>query len=130
MKTIKTSLEQDYILIEFMSDLTQDALDAFRVDLADAQVMIQKKYEQDHKPVRILLDVSHFTGEYASEALDALVEFAKANVSYVIKTASFGGTDKVKMAGEAAIALSGRDNIRMFESKVDALLWLLSDLTN
>lgn len=125
MKTIKTTLEQEYILIEFVADLTHDALEVFKVELADAKVLIQKKYEQDHRPVKILLDVSHFTGEYAPEALDALVDFAKTNAPYVEKTASFGGSDKAKMAGEAAIALSGRDNIRMFESKVDAVLWLV-----
>jgi hypothetical protein len=125
MKTIKTTLEKEYILIEFIADLTQGTLDAFKVELADAKLLIQKKYEQDHEPVKILLDVSHFTGEYASEALDMLALFAKENALYVKKTASFGGSDKIKMAGGATIALSGRDNICMFDSKIDAVLWLV-----
>ncbi len=126
-QTISTSIEpQGYILIQFRGDLTKDTVSVFKQELTEGSEFIKKQHHEQGKPVKILLDTTHFTGNYELEALGALVSFAKANKPFVEKTATFGGTDKVRMAGEAAIALSGRDNIHMFENKVDALMWLLS----
>lgn len=126
-KTITVTIEpQDYIMIQFNGDLAKETVDVFKQELADASVLIQKQHHEHGKPVRILLDTTGFTGNYELEALGALVAFAKTNKPFVLKTATFGGSDKVRMAGEAAIALSGRDNIHMFQNKVDAVIWLLS----
>ena len=75
--------------------------------------------------MKILLDLTEFTGQYTATTLQMLTEFAKGNTPYVEKTASFGGYDSVKAAGEAAAALAGRDNIKLFDSKEEAMSWLL-----
>ncbi len=127
-QTITVTTEpQGYILIALNGDLVQGTVEVFKKELADASAFIQQQHHEQGKSVRILLDTTFFTGNYALEALGALVKFAKDNKPFVLKTASFGGSDKVRMAGEAAIALSGRDNIHMFQNKVDAVIWLLSD---
>ncbi len=126
--TITTTIDpQGYLLITFNGDLTTDTVDTFKKDLADASLIIQKQFEENHRQVKILLDVTHFTGNYATDALAALVAFAQENKPFVEKTASFGGTYKVHLAGEAAIALSGRTNIHMFDDKIDAVMWLLGE---
>lgn len=126
-QTITLTVDPEgYIVIQFNGDLVKDTVELFKKELADASEFIQKQHHEQGKSVRILLDTTHFTGNYELEALGALVAFAKTNKPFVLKTASFGGSDKVRMAGEAAIALSGRDNIHMFQNKVDAVMWLLS----
>ncbi|MEN9605064.1 MAG: hypothetical protein RJB39_749 [Candidatus Parcubacteria bacterium] len=125
-QTINTTVEpQGYIMIVFNGDLVEGSVEVFKKELSEASVLIQKEHHEHGKKVRILLDTTNFTGNYALAALAALVEFAKFNKAFVEKTASFGGSEKVHMAGEAAIALSGRDNIHMFKNKVDAVMWLL-----
>lgn len=117
---------EGYIIIQFNGDLVKETVDVFKQELADASKFIEQQHHAKGGPVRILLDTTHFTGNYELEALGALVTFAKANKPFVLKTATFGGSDKVRMAGEAAIALSGRTNIHMFKDKVEAVMWLLS----
>jgi hypothetical protein len=72
----------------------------------------------------VILDIERFSGNYSLDALNALVSFARQNTPYVDRTASFGGSDKVKMAGEVAIALSMRDNIKICNTKEEALTWV------
>lgn len=121
-----TTEPQGYILLKFNGDLVQGTVEVFKKELSDASAFIQQQHHEQGGPVRILLDTTSFTGNYALDALGALVTFAKENKPFVLKTAAFGGSDKVRMAGEAAIALSGRDNIHIFKDRVDAVMWLLS----
>lgn len=108
----------------FTGDLTHDVMDEYKKEL-DKGIKIIEEYFQAHtRKVRVILDIQNFTGNYSLDALTALVSFAKKNTPYVDRTASFGGSDKVKMAGEVAIALSMRDNIKIFDTKEEAMTWL------
>ena len=126
--TLTATLEpyQKYITLKFNGDISADKLEGFKKDLEYAEKLITENYKEKHQKLHILLDMANFSGTYNVESLNALVEFAKQNKPYVEKTASFGGSIKVKMAGEIAIALSDRDNIKMFNTKIDAIEWLLS----
>jgi hypothetical protein len=84
----------------------------------------EELYHAHNKPLHVLLDMTNFTGNYCLEALSLFTGFAKTNKSFIERTASFGGSDKVKMAGEIVITLSGRDNIKIFNTKEEALNWL------
>ncbi len=108
----------------FNGDLTHDVIDEYKKELNEGIKIIEEYYKAHTRKVRIILDMRHFTGNYSLDALTALVSFAKQNTPYVDRAASFGGSDKVKMAGEAAIALSGRDNVKIFDLKEEAMTWL------
>ena len=108
----------------FTSDLTHDVMDEYKKELDKGVKLIEEYYQAHTRKVRVILDIQNFTGNYSLDALTALVSFAKKNTPYVDRTASFGGSDKVKMAGEVAIALSMRDNIRIFDTKEEAMTWI------
>ena len=116
--------DQSYITLKFGGDLTEKELPDFKAGLQGASELINSSYKKSLKKLRILLDMTDFSGIYSINALNILVEFAVHNKLFVEKTASFGGSDKIKMAGEAAIALSGRHNIEIFNTKEEALKWL------
>lgn len=108
----------------FTGDITHDVMEEYKKELDKGAELIEQYYQAHTRKVRVILDIQHFTGNYSLEALNALVGFAKKNTPYVDRTASFGGSDKVKMAGEVAIALSMRDNIKIFDTKEEAMTWL------
>lgn len=108
----------------FTGDITHDVVDEYKKELEKGVKLIDEYYQAHTRKVRVILDIRNFTGNYSLDALNALVSFAKRNTPYVDRTASFGGSDKVKMAGEVAIALSMRDNIKIFDTKEEAMTWL------
>ena len=120
----KVISDKSYILLKFKGDLVSDKVEAFKEDLLAASETIQKYFKDSGKKIHILLDIVDFTGNYSLDALTSLVSFAKNNKLFVEKTATFGGSDKVKMAGKIAITLSNRDNIKMFDTKDEAEAWL------
>lgn len=119
------SPDNTYITLKFSGDLVKQMVEGFREDILVASKVITNKFKADEKKVRTLVDMTEFTGNYSLDALTALVEFAKNNKLFIEKTVAFGGSDKVKIAGEVAITLSGRDNIKLFDSKDEAVAWLL-----
>lgn len=127
-RSLETTIEPEgkYIILKFNGDLVESVAESFKEDLAVATEVITKKFKEEGKKVLVLLDVSGFTGNYSLDALTALIEFAKNDKLFVEKTASFGGSDKVKIAGEIAITLSNRHNIEIFNTKEEAVTWLLS----
>lgn len=116
--------KESYLTIKFVGDLTTDRLEDLKTELQVATASILATFNETQKKIHILLDMSEFSGNYSLDALTSIVEFAKGNVPYVEKTACFGGSDKVNMAGEIAIVLSHRDNIKICHTKEEALQWL------
>jgi len=112
------------VTMTFSGDITHDVIDEYKQELEKGIALIQEYYQAHTRKVRVILDIEHFTGNYNLDALNALVSFAKRNTPFVDRTASFGGSDKVKMAGEVAIALSMRDNIKIFNTKEEAVKWV------
>ena len=124
--TLTTTVEPDglCVTLKFSGDLTEDKGELFKSDLLEAGKLIADSFRAKQHKIKVLLDMTDFSGNYSATNLTALAQFAKQNEPFVIKTASFGGTEKVKIAGEIAIALSARDNIKIFDKKADALEWL------
>lgn len=127
-QSLKTTIHADegYILMKFSGDLSEDTVEDFKKGLAEASSIIVDCYHKENKKVHILLDMNDFTGKYSVASLTALTDFAKKNKPFVDKTASFGGSDTVKMAGEIVITLSGRDNIKIFDTQEEAKGWILT----
>lgn len=108
----------------FIGDITHDVVEEYKAELEKGAGLIREYYQAHTRKVRVILDIERFSGNYSLDALNALVSFARQNTPYVDRTASFGGSDKVKMAGEVAIALSMRDNIKICNTKEEALTWV------
>ncbi len=129
-KIMSTTVDSQagYMLLQFNGDPVHDAIDQFKKDIDHSSKMIEEESKKSGQKIRILLDMTNFSGNYALDALSALVSFAKHNEPFVERTASFGGSDKVTMAGEVAIALSGRKNIKLFDTRHDAVAWLMDNM--
>lgn len=115
------------VLISLFGALSKDVVPALSatVSVAKAQIKSAAAGSPDGQ-VRILLDMSAFSGEYDAAALEVMSEFAKTNAPYVAKTAVFGGPETGDMAAEVAAALAGRENIKTFATKAEAEAWLES----
>jgi len=48
----------------------------------------------------------------------------KENQPYIEKTATFGANFVIKLLEETIITMAGRDNIKVFKNKEDAMKWL------
>jgi hypothetical protein len=114
-----------YIHIKFIGDLVTERYEDFKKGLMEASDIIEKTANEGHGKVKIMLDLTEFSGNYSLSSLNLLVDFAKSNVPYVERTASFGGSDKVNMAGEIAVVLSGRDNIKVCKTKEEAISFII-----
>ena len=110
--------------MKFSGALLENDSPAFRDDLALAAKKMRELFGAGKQKLRVLIDVTDFSGKYSAETLQMLADFAKNNATIVEKTASFGGTDKVKAAGEAAANLAGRENISIFDTREQALAFL------
>ena len=124
-RSLSFSLGPDGVaVLKFSGALLENDSPAFRDDLALAAKKMRELFGAGKQKLRVLIDVTDFSGKYSAETLQMLADFAKNNATIVEKTASFGGTDKVKAAGEAAANLAGRENISIFDTREQALAFL------
>lgn len=84
--------------------------------------VIQSTYK-GHGPVLCLVDITGLLN-YHADVLTTLAGLMKDNEPYVLRTATFGGNSAITMAEDIVIALSGRNNLKAFDSKEKALDWL------
>ncbi len=73
--------------------------------------------------VLCLVDISKLA-TYHPDVLTTLANLMKDNEPYVLRTATFGGSPLITMAEDVIVALSGRNNLKAFPLKEDALYWL------
>lgn len=105
-------------------DLTGDNVEKLKNTIATAQEKIREHYLKTNQKVRILLDMSAFSGNYDVSALEAMTELASSDKEFVDKTAVFGGEKRGTLASEAISALAGRENIKVFDTHEAAVNWL------
>jgi hypothetical protein len=116
--------ENGFVVMSFYGDLTDEMMPAFKSALAVSSMSIIHHSTTSGKKIKVLLNMRNFSGKYSVEALDTLANFAKNNVEYIDKTASFGGSESVRMTGEIVSHMAHRDNIKVFATKEEAVAWL------
>ena len=122
---LSVSIGQENIVeLKISGSLSLDRLPALRADIEKAELVIREMHDRTGRKVRVLIDITEFDGVYDVGAITAMTEFAKADERFVQRTASFGGPDNAKISGEVVTGLAGRNNIKVFASKADALDWL------
>jgi hypothetical protein len=126
MENIHVSHEKGGILLlTFKGEINNSSdIDSLRGDIAVVSKAIKDLHKSEGKGIKVLIDITNFTAEYVSEAIEALAELAKSDKALVYKTGVFGGSMAVRALGEVIIALSGRGNIQFFEKKEEAINWV------
>lgn len=74
-------------------------------------------------PVLCLVDITGMK-TYHADILTNFATLMKDNEPYILRTATFGGNVAITMAEDVIIALSGRNNLKAFHTKEEALAWL------
>ncbi|TAL49480.1 hypothetical protein EPN83_00450 [Patescibacteria group bacterium] len=85
---------------------------------------IKSLFDKKGERVLCLIDISELH-QYDAEVVTQLVALMKENEPYVLRTATFGGTQYMIMAEDVVVALSGRKNLKGFRNKEEAIEWLL-----
>ncbi|OGZ70030.1 MAG: hypothetical protein A3F47_01575 [Candidatus Staskawiczbacteria bacterium RIFCSPHIGHO2_12_FULL_38_11] len=126
-QSIETKIDENNIItVAIIGDLLEDKMDNIVSSLKDSVKIITDAYDNaGQKKVKVLVDLSNFDGKYAIKSFTHMVNYAIQTDQYVEKSAVFGGNDKEKMAAEMVIALSHRDNIKIFDTKEEAMEWLV-----
>ena len=128
MEVIHVSAEPEGILaLTFVGEVNgQTDLDLLKGNIDTVSKAIKDYHIAQGKRIKVIVNVTDFKAEYISEAANALAKLAKQDKELVEKTAVYGGSTKIILIGETIVALSGRTNIRFFESKEKAIKWLNS----
>lgn len=118
-------LSSGLISLALSGDLTHERVRALRDDITAAEALIREHAQsQADRRVRVLLDLTAFTGQYDVEAMEAMAAFARDNASHIERTAAFGASGAAAFAGEIVTDLANRDNIRFFPDEDAARAWL------
>lgn len=112
------------VLLTLRGSLSRDRIDLLGEDVSAARRMIEAQYRQSGAQVRVLLELTNFDGIYVPEAIEWMSSLAKDDARYVEKTACFGGSSMVQLAGDVVLAFAMRDNIKFFNTQEEALEWL------
>ncbi len=115
------------VVLRLCGDLSEERLSELTQAIEADQGVLKEQFHLQGKGLRILFDLSEFSGVYSAKAVAEMARFAKGNTEMVLKTACFGGPKTVQMAAEVVVALSGRDNIKFFETQEEAEAWLRED---
>ncbi len=113
------------VVMRLIGTLTDQNFDALKIGVEEAKKKVHEIYDQTKSMVRVLFDISEFTGTYNVGAMSAMVDLEKHNRPYVAKTAIFGGSDAARIATEVTITLIGQPSLKMFKTKEEAEEWLL-----
>jgi hypothetical protein len=127
---IVTVGKNDIIHISIVSDLLENKTESLAVCIEEATKLISSMHTANNKKVKILVDLSKFTGEYAIKSFTDMINFATDTKPYVEKSAVFSGLEKGRMAAEMVITLSRRDDIKVFNNEEEAMAWLESPKNN
>ena len=117
--------EHGIVLMRLVGTLTDQNFDALKNGVEEAKKKVHEVYDQTKSMVRVLFDISEFTGTYNVGAMSAMVDLEKHNRPYVAKTAIFGGSQAARIATEVTVTLIGQPSLKMFTSKEEAEGWLL-----
>lgn len=113
-----------FVAMTFTDNPTAENLPAFKAGLEVGASIIRQFSTSQNKKIKVLVDINAFSGEYDVNALEVFARFVAGNESFVEKSATWGGSDKARAAGEIAKALANRNNIAFFDTKEKAVEWL------
>lgn len=84
---------------------------------------IKSVHEKHPNRVLILSDVTALT-HFEKKPIEALRTLLEYDKEYTTKSAIVGASPMVRMLVDAVVALSGRSNVKLFDTRDEALEWL------
>ena len=103
---------------------TPELISELDSDVKKAHALIRDLYSKVRSPIDILFNLQAFSGAYSPVALESLAHLAKEDDLYVRKTACFGASETIRLAGDIIAVIAGRSNIHFFNDEEHARAWL------
>lgn len=120
-----TALSESLVLLVLSGTLnTPEIIRELDADSKKVHTLIHGLYSKKFVSIDVLIDLRAFSGAYSPVALESLAHLAKQDESYVRKTACFGASNDVRLAGDIVAVFAGRSNIEFFKTEEEARAWL------
>lgn len=117
----------DVVEMRLIGSLDAVNLEILKMQVDSAKKLVKSESEKRDRKMRVLFDLTKFSGTYNVESMIAMKNLEEHNRPYVLKTAVYGGSPAAQIAAELTLELIGRDNLRLFPNRDEALEWLKSD---
>lgn len=116
--------EGDLVSMRILGSLDSTNFEILKSQVESAKKLVKEESEKRGRKLLILFDLTEFTGTYNVGAMLAMKGLEEHNRPYSLKTAVFGGSAAAQVAAELTLELIGRDNLKLFKTKEEALAWL------
>ncbi len=104
--------------------LTNENFDELKTAVEEAKKVVIEESRGVRGSVRVLFDLSGFTGTYNVGAMTLMKELSDHNRPYTARTGIYGGPAAARVAAEITLALIGDPTIKMFNTRDEAVVWL------
>jgi hypothetical protein len=115
--------DKDIVHITIGGAITAEDLPKLNDWIQKTKETIKNQYDTKQEKVLCLVNISNLK-EYHPEVLTELAKMMKENEPYVLRTATFGGSVYMTMAEDIILAISGRKNLKAFNTHDEAVAWL------
>lgn len=122
----KVEVDENNIIHLKLGDLISKDFTVLRIWTNKVKRTVITLYNKTDKKVRTLVDITDIK-KYDAEAYLILSKLMQDNEQYTSKTATFGGDEYIIAAQDILLALSGRNNLKNFKTKEEAINWLIAE---
>lgn len=117
-------LEDGVVYMRLVGSLDSTNFEILKSQVETAKKLVKEESERVGHKLNILFDLSEFTGTYNVGAMLAMKRLEEHNRPFSNKTAVYGGSAAAQVAAELTLELIGRDTLKLFKNKEDAVAWL------
>ncbi len=113
------------VYMKLVGSLTKENYDVLKASVEHAKQLVKTLSEEKRGMVKVMFDMTEFTGTYNVGAMTLMKELADHNRPYVARSAVFGGPDLARVAADITISLIGDPTIKLFKEQMEAKEWLM-----
>jgi hypothetical protein len=118
--------DDDIIYLTMGGNVSGDTIDYFLEWAEKVKEAMREAYKRNPGHVLTLID-TRAIHEIDMDSVGELSKLLKYNKQYATRTAVYGANYFVHIIVEMALHISGRKNLEIFETKEEALKWLLGN---
>lgn len=97
---------------------------AGEIEMQEAIEKLALELEDQAKEINLLIDISQF--EVSGEQIEGLIVHGMSNLKFR-KAAPYGASKETREISERMIARTGKNNIKLFETRDEAIAWIKQD---
>lgn len=112
------------VTMKINGSLSYDNFEVLKKEVEESKRIVREQSEQQKDTIKVLFDLTDFTGLYNVEVIALMRDLEAANRPHLKKTAVFGGSDAARVAAEITVMLIAQSNIKIFRTKAEADSWL------